>query len=204
MRCISPSARFSIQIFEGQEELVRDTRGYASTQVLRKPLIANFEVQGLLEHEILEAMSKFSFSGLAEGVNPLTTVSAFDTEAFCAQFPESERAAKQIQIDQRLRELQETFGGFIIVEPPLAPRPWEKYDEMDADEVIRTVDLLGFKATAQGVRLYEAQNQARPEVIEAMDRIEDPEGAAERYGDSEEETTEVGSTEPREAFTVGS
>lgn len=209
MRCISPISRYSIQVFEAQENIVLDARGYAHQQVLKKPVIANFDTTGLMDHEIDEALTHFSFVGLPEGVSPLSKVSVFDTEAYCQQYPENERDERQIQIDNRLRELSGMFPSeFRIVEMPRKTKPWERYDEASAEDVVKMVGLLGYRKTAEHVRLYESENKNRPEVIEAMERIEDPTGAAIKY-DAPAEPEEVAeavptSSDPEEAFAVES
>lgn len=211
MRCLSPHPRYSIQVFEGREEVVVDARGYASTQVLTKPVIANFETSGLLDHEILVAAESFSFVGIPEGVNPLTKVSVFDTEVYCQQFPEERRDEMQVQIDERLRVLQASHPNqFTIVEQPSAEKPWPSYDEFSAEDVIKYQQVLGI--APQRIRLYEEENQNRDEVVFAMLVQDDPENAASRYPDLVDSLTEgegalagAGTDEqPKEAFEVAS
>jgi hypothetical protein len=177
MRCISPHAGYSIQVFEGNEQVVMDARGYASTVVLQKPVIANFQQGGLLDHEIGDALEYFNFSGLPDGVNPLTRVASFDTEAYVEQFPEKAKGDKPgrsemlVQIDDRLRELQARHPNeFIIVEQPQSPRPWPSYDTDDAEFIVRFQERL--QVDPQVVRLYEVENQNRDEIVSAMEKLE--------------------------------
>ena len=171
MRCISPHARYSINVFDAKEQIVTDARGYAHAVPVGLQVMANFENTGLLEHEIEAALSSFTFSGLAEGVNPLSKIGVFDTEVFCLQYPESEREEMQAQIDERLRYLQEQNPSqFIIVETPTAPRPWEKYDFDGVEQVLAVQQATGTSPTV--VRRYEEENQARQEIIDAMTALE--------------------------------
>jgi hypothetical protein len=206
MRCLSPAARYSIQVFEGRESVVLDARGYASTHALEKPVIANFTTSGLLDHEIEVALENFSFSGLPEGVSPLAKVSVFDTDAFCSQYPDETRDEMQIAMENRLRVLQEQFGGFIIVDQPAAEKPWNSYDDNTPDEVLRIQQATG--AYPEKVRIYEEENENRTEIVAAMLRLTDPEGAEALYGPPEGDVAEVGVTpdpeKEKEAFTVES
>jgi len=167
MRCLSPHARYSINVFDAQEQIVTDARGYAHAVPVGLQVMANFENTGLLEHEIEQALSSFSFSGLAEGVNPLTRIGVFDTEVFCLRYSERDRDEIQTQIEERLRELQKLNPSqFIIVETPRAEKPWPKYDEDTIEDVLKVQQSTGTSPTV--VRRYEEENQARPEIIEAM------------------------------------
>jgi len=171
MRCLSPHARYSINVFDAQEQIVTDARGYAHAVPVGIQVMANFENTGLLEHEIELALSSFSFSGLAEGVNPLTKVGVFDTEVYCLKYPERDREEIQAQIEERLRELQKMHPSqFIIAETPTAPKPWAKYDDDSIESVLAVQQATGTSPTV--VRRYEEENQNRRQIIEAMTALE--------------------------------
>lgn len=181
MRCISPSRNYSIQVIEGNEKIVVDKSGTAIQVVLDKPVIANFEGTGLLDWEIEPALSSFNFSGLPEGVNPLTRISVFDTEAYVDTRPEHEddpkaRDALLERIDTRLRKLQSRFPSeFIIVEKPATNIPWATYDTDSVEDILLIQARI--QVSPERIRLYEVENQNRPEVVEAMLALE--EGRAE-------------------------
>jgi hypothetical protein len=189
MRCISPSENYSIQVFEADDSqnIVTDNKGTTRYIARSKPVVADFQKTGLLDHEIEVALEKFNFSGLPEGVHPLTRVSVFDTELYCiANYKEKDRADKQDEIDSRLRELAELFPTqFVVVDHPAAAKPWENYDEQNVEEILTLQKLTG--RSPEVVRLYEIENQNRQEVIEAMFRLEDPEGAEREFGPEEVE-----------------
>lgn len=177
MRCLSPHAGFSIQVFEGNEQVVVDARGYASTIVLEKPVIANFQQGGMLDHEIADALEYFNFSGLPDGVNPLTRVGSFDTDAFCQQYPEKAKAGKpgrsemQVQIEERLVELQKMHPSqFIIVEQPASAIPWPSYDSDSVEEILGFQERLGVHP--EKVRLYEIENKNRQQIVASMESKE--------------------------------
>jgi len=171
MRCLSPHARYSINVFDAQEQIVTDSRGYAHSRPIGLQVMANFENSGLLEHEIELALSSFSFSGLAEGVNPLTRVGVFDTEIFCLKYPENEREEIQAQIEQRLRELQKMHPQqFIIAETPEAPKPWDKYDDDSVEQILALQQATGVSPAV--VLRYESEHQNRHQIIEAMNDLQ--------------------------------
>lgn len=186
MRCLSPHSNYSIQVIEGNESVVVDARGYAQTIIVKKPIIANFQQGGLLDYEIEAALEYFNFSGLPEGVNPLTRIATFDTEAHVEQYPSDQRDELLVQINQRLRDLQQRHPSeFIIVEPPEAARPWPSYDDDTVEDILKFQERL--RINPETIRLYEIENGNRDEVVEAMFRIENPEAAAELYGPGEDD-----------------
>lgn len=184
MRCLSPHPSYSIQVFEGKEQVVVDARGYATSLVLDKPVIANFDRSGLLDHEIEAALSYFNFSGIPEGINPLTRIAVFDTEAYVQRFDASRRDEMLLQINERLRELQPNNPSeFIIVEEPTVGKPWPGYDEDDAEAVLALQERIDPRGTlVEQIRRYEQENQNRPEIVEAMMRIENPDLAEQVFG----------------------
>lgn len=173
MRALSPHTNYSLQVFEGNEQIVMDARGYAQTVTLAKPVIADFDQGGLLDHEIEEALMHFNFAGLPEGVNPLTRISVFDTEAYVLTKPVAGRDELLVQIDARLRELQHLHPSqFIIVDPPVSPKPWPSYDTDSVEDILKFQERL--QVNPELIRKYEEEHENRPEIIEAMRLAEDP------------------------------
>jgi hypothetical protein len=171
VRFISRHAGYSIQVFEGRDQVVTDPQGYATLRALNRPVIADFEHSGLLDHELETALKTFTFSGLPEGVNPATRIGVFDTEAYAERFPKKDRDAMQVQIEERLLELQPRFpGDFIAVDTPHAEKPWGSYDEDSTEDVLKFQERLQIEPTR--VRRYEQENQNRPEVVNAMTALE--------------------------------
>lgn len=190
MRCISPNPRYSIQVLEGQEQIVVDARGHATTITHSKPVIADFQQGGLLDHEIEAALENFNFSGIPEGVNPLTRVSFFDSEAYVQRLPASQQDAMLATIDERLRVLADIYPSeFIIVEQPAAGKPWPSYDTDSVKDILRFQERLGI--SPETIRLYEEQNRNRQPVIEAMLRLENPELAEQTFGPAEPDEEEI-------------
>ena len=186
MRCISPHAKYSIQAFEGDEQIVVDARGYATRVVLKDPIVCNFDQGGLLDHEIAFALESFGFSGIPDGVNPLTRVSAFDTEAYVQRLPKERRDEVVVQLDERLRELEKLFPSeFRIVESPRAARPWPSYDEDSVEDILKFQERL--RINPETIRLYEHENQHRQEIIDAMFLLEDPNYVPEGKGEGDTE-----------------
>lgn len=172
MRCISPHGRYSIQVFEGNEQVGIDQRGVMHSVQLSDPVVANFEQGGLTEWEIEAALMSFNFAGVPDGVNPLTRVAVFDTEAYVQKFPAAERDEKLAAIDARLRELQERHPSeFVIVEKPAAPKPWPSYDTDSIQDIVYAQGRYGI--SPETIRLYEYENQGRQAVIDLMTELEE-------------------------------
>jgi len=186
MRCISRHAAYSIQVIETDERIVTDATGYAKRIPLKKGFVADFSPGGLLDYEQKVAFERIPFSGLPEGVNPLTTVGVYDSEAdVIAKFPKHERSAVLVQVNQILREKQKDFpNDFIIVDPPEAPRPWTTYDEDSVEDILKFQERL--KVDPDEIRLYEVQHQNRDEIVLAMLEQTDPEAAARRMSGVED------------------
>lgn len=185
MRCISPYSGYSITVFEGNEQIVVDARGFAQTVVLEKAVIADFERSGLLDNEIEAALTTFTFAGLPEGINPLTRIAVFDTEAYCSRLPGDRRDEMQVKMDQRLRELAKDHpSDFIVVDPPEIPRPWATYDDCSVEEVLALQSATG--CDPESVYRYEQDTLSRPEVLEAMLRQYDPVKADADFGEAED------------------
>lgn len=184
MRVLSPFARYGLQLFGSGERIMQDPGGYAVSVPQREAVIAQFDKLGLMPHEEDLALKNFNFAGLPEGVPPLTRVGVFDTEAYCLDRYEDEglRNEMQVKIDQRFRELAKKFspGQFLIVETPMVERPWPTYDTDTPEDILKLQERLGFDA--EHIRRYEQENQDRPEIVDAMSKIE-----AEMHGAGEEE-----------------
>jgi len=169
MRAISPYARYGIQLFGAREKVVTIEGGYSQYQVLEQPVVAQFDKLGLMDWEADLALKTFDFSGLPEGIAPLTRVGVFDSEAYCLNRYENEdeRRSMQVQIDNRLTELQPRFpNDFILVETPVASRPWGSFDKDSIEDILTLQERLEMDPTL--VRRYEEENQNRAEIIEAM------------------------------------
>ena len=173
MRAISPYARFGLLLFPAREKVVTIEGGYSRYQVLEEAVIAQFDKLGLMDWEADLALKTFDFTGLPEGVPPLSRVGVFDSEAFCLRNyqNEDERRSMQVQIDNRMKELQPEFPNhYILVETPVADRPWGSYDKDTPEDILTLQERLEMDPTL--VRRYEEENQARPEIIEAMTELE--------------------------------
>lgn len=169
-RVISPHAKFSIQLIESPVKRGTDQAGNVVEYTDSKPVIADFAQVGLHDWEQIAALEKFNFSGIAEGVNPLGTVSVYDSEAAAIQngwTPEF-----HARVDKRLRHLAEMNpGSMLLVETPVKVSPWPSYDTQDVNTIFRLFQETG--ADPETVRVYEHENQARPEVIEVAQRRQD-------------------------------
>lgn len=199
MRAISPIGNYSIQLIEARVKRGLDSTGTVVEFYDGESVLAQFHKGGLTEWEEIEALESFDFSGLPEGINPLTRVSMFDSEAYVIQkySNEAERASRLAEIDERLEYLSKLFPNeFCIVAKPAASKPWPTYDDtpiedvLGADDQVEVPGLYTMQAltgiSPQDIRLYEVENLNRPEVIEAMEALE-----AELAGVARDETISV-------------
>lgn len=170
MRCISPHERYSIQVFEARTRRGSDSHGTVVEFEESPSINAQFEKGSLLDHEVELALIAFDYSGMAEGSNPLSRIAVYDTEVFAAALGWDDEF--HTKVCDRLRHLQSLYPAqFIIVDQPLAPRPWPTYDEDSLEEILLVRER--FRVSPQAVRLYEEQREfPRGQIVEAMLELE--------------------------------
>lgn len=166
MRAISPHPRYSIQLIEADIQMGVDDAGHIQQVTRRKNVLANFQQGGILPWEYEAALTHFSFSGIPEGVNPLTRISHFDTEAYAAQ---NDLPPGQIDhMEERLVKLAELNPSqFIIVDKPRRLAPWPSYDSDSVEDILDFQERL--QVAPENVRLYEHENQGREEILTEME-----------------------------------
>jgi hypothetical protein len=171
MRAISPHGRYSIQLVEAVPKKGTDQSGNVVEYSDTKPILAQFEQGGLMKWEEEAALESFNFSGLAEGVHPLTTVGVYDTEIAVQHIADrQEREAKLALIEGRLRELQAMFPSqFIIVEKPSLAKPWPSYDDTPVEDIESVMAATG--VGADQVIAYEMENEQRGEVLDLLNAL---------------------------------
>lgn len=205
MRAISPIGQYSIQLFEAIPKRGMDSTGTIVEYSDKTPVLAQFGRIGLTEWEEIAAIESFDFSALPEGTNPLTRISAFDTEGLVAHMEDGpEKDEFHAKVCKRLEHLAGIFPGeFKIVPKPQSPKPWPTYDENTLEEIFELQAMTG--VDPQIIRLYEVENEDRPEVIEACEVIElalrDPAAYQARYG-QDDGTGEIKVLQPGETFQV--
>ena len=173
MRAISPLARYGIQVVEAVPKRGMDSTGTIVEYTDAKPVHAQFTQGGLTEWEQIEALEHFDFSGLPEGVNPLTRVSVYDSEAAVAHIANpDERIAMQQLIDERLRHFSTLYPSeFRIVEKPPVPKPWPSYDGDSIEKVLQIQEATEYSPEA--IRLYEMERpHPRVTLIQKMAELE--------------------------------
>jgi hypothetical protein len=165
MRAISPHANYSIQIRSAKVRRGVDQTGQMLEVVEQEPLVLQFEHFAVTPEEASAVLQAFSFSGLAEGVNPLTVLGVWDSEIYKRTFDKSD--AEMQDICETLRRKGEANGWrmFIIVDEPRAPKPWPTYDEDSEDDIIAAAQRFGF---IESVIQYESENEQREEILTAL------------------------------------
>lgn len=184
MRAISPHANYSHVLIRPEITTGVDASGRIREVEDGFMVNAQFEKSGLHDWEAAVAIEAFAgeFGALPEGVNPLTRVSVFDTEAYVeARWGHDPKRAKDMQarIDAALLHAAEKYPTKLrVVERPALAKPWATYDEQNVQEIFETLAATG--TDPQVVWAYEAENKGRKTVFEGLDALR--ESAAEEEG----------------------
>ena len=176
MRVLSPHRKYTIVIFEEKSQTGVDDRGSIKTVVQQPGLLAEFGMFGLYAEEERIAQEKISFKGVPEGVNPLSTLGVYDTDAQ-AKANGWDREFHQA-VKDKFYKLAALFpNDMLIIEDVPAGAPFSRYDELSSEEIISFVEELGL--SAHDVKLYESENLARQEILDRMNEILDASAASE-------------------------
>jgi len=168
-RFISLHSRYSVAVDPGVERMITDHRGVTMLHRESEPTIAQFEQSGMRDHEIQEALSRWTFSGLPEGVNPLTRIGVYDPEANAIAADWDDEARKRVERKLWL-QAEDHPGDLAFVLSPRQPLPWPSYNTDTPEEILTFQERLGIDP--ENVRRYEEENQARPEIVAAMWELE--------------------------------
>jgi len=173
MRAISQYGAFGTVLIHGITRRGMDSTGTVVEYTDKDSIHAQFVRGGLTEWEQIEALEHFDFSGLPEGVNPLTRVSVYDTEAAVAHIANAkERIALQEQLDDRLAHFAKLNPSQVrIVEKPPVPKPWPSYDTDSIEKVLEIREATSF--SPEKIRLYEMERpKPRTTLIAQMAELE--------------------------------
>jgi hypothetical protein len=131
----------------------------------KEPRVLQFEHFAITPEEQAIALKSFSFRGIPEGVNPLTTLGIWDSHIY--QRTHDLTDEQRIEVEEALRRKGErqNWRRFIIVEKPKAPKPWPTFDEDSPGDV---VDLALRLNLVDAAVAYESENQAREDVLRAL------------------------------------
>ena len=168
-RFISPHARYTVAIDPGHERMVTDQRGITFLHRESDPKVAQFEQSGMRDHEIQEALQRWTFSGLPEGINPMTRIGVYDPEANAIAADWSDEQRKSVEAKLWF-ESQNHPGDLAFVLSPRQPMPWPSYPHDTIDEIIEFQKRLGIDPEV--VRRYEEENEGRAEIVTAMWELE--------------------------------
>lgn len=164
-RFISCHTRYSVAVDPGTEQLRTDNRGNSWLHQESQPQVAQFEQSGLRDHEISEAFERWTFSGLPEGINPVTRIGVYDPEAQAIAADWSDEARKKVERKLWLQaELHP--GDLAFVLSPRARAPWPSYDSDTVSEILTLQERL--QIPPGQIRSYEEENENRQPIIEAM------------------------------------
>lgn len=162
------------------------TEHYASgvSKVVQTSLDAMFKIGSLLPEERELAVSRWTFNGSYQERDEVTTVApdyrigSFDSVQ--AQLDHQWTNEERKQVEDELISLAERFPNDLLYVPEtkLDP-PWPRYDSFEG-----SLDKLIAKITEDGyvlsdVLAYERANQARENVIDALEQMSEDEAAVE-------------------------
>jgi len=168
-RFISPHSRYTVAVDPGSTKLLTDARGNTFMHVESDSRVAQFEQSGLRDHEISEALSRWTFSGLPEGVNPVTRIGVYDPEAQAVAADWDDEQRKTVERKLWL-ESQAHPGDLAFVHTPRQPIPWPSYDTDTVEEILEFQKRLG--VDPEIVRRYEEENKVRKQIVAAMWELE--------------------------------
>ena len=168
-RFISPHTRYSVAVDPGSERLIQDARGVSFLHRDSDPQVAQFEQSGLRDHEISEAFEKWTFSGLPEGVNPVTRIAVYDPEAQAIANDWSEEGRRKVE-RKLWFEAERHPGDLSFVPAPRVNAPWPSYDTDLVEEILELQERL--RIPPGQVRRYEEENENRGEIVKAMWELE--------------------------------
>lgn len=163
-RFISKYQRYALGI---QEEIGMVTA--QGVPVVTQPaVLAKFEHGGVTDWEVQEALEKFSFDGLPDGVNPALRLGVFDTDFAAKEGRWSDDM--KAKVEEVLRTAPGRLGNdYIEVGRPTLPAPWPTYDEASFAKILNRVIEDGYAPA--DVLAYERETQKRPDVIDALERM---------------------------------
>jgi hypothetical protein len=135
-------------------------------------ILCEFQQGGLSPWEIELGLKSFHFAGQPdENVVPKENrLSVFDTETWQMQVGADDTTREFVE----RRLLQDVMYGqdYIACDEKRHPAPWPNYDQVgDVPTLFEMLDLLGYNNRAEDiemVRMYEHQNQKRPEFLQAL------------------------------------
>ena len=146
------------------------------SKVLQTEILAIFKAEDVRPHERELALAKFSFRGLYQEMDEVTTVppdyriGLYDSEQ--AQRDRGWPDDVREDVERALIKSAEDGTGDILVAPRASvPPPWPNYDDYQG-----TKQKLGQKLISEGhdlqrVLTYERESQNRPQVTEMLEAL---------------------------------
>lgn len=175
MRAISPHAEYKIQVRQPKLRRGVTVDGSLIEVEESKSVLVEFEHFAITPEEEVVALKTFNFSGVPQGINPLTTLGVWDSLIYQRSTSISDKEREEIE--DLLRQKGEAAGWrmFIVVDEPRAAKPWKTYDEDDTETIVAAALRFGFVDEAI---TYEKENLNRQSLLEELG-VEAPEAPIE-------------------------
>jgi hypothetical protein len=146
----------------------------SGNKILQRTLEAQFDPQGITEHEVEQGSKVLQIHGLPEDriegseVSPRSRLAVFDSKI--AQKEQRWTEAEHDLVVETLRKSDRYGMDFIEVEPVKRPAPWNGYDKLESAEKIAELTLDTESDPAEVLK-YERENADREEVIAELEAL---------------------------------
>lgn len=169
------------------------TESYATglTRTIEEPIYAMFTVGGLLPAERELAVNRWSFNGLPQQQDQVTTVTpdhrigVFDTEI--AQLAKGWSDETRQLVENALLQRATVNDDILVIEEVRTAPPWPRYDAYQGGTKMLVRKLVDEGHDLEQVLAYERENQQRDEVLIALEELlSDPDALAELEPQAEE------------------
>lgn len=173
MRFISRHPKYRLTVRQHVEEPTP-----FGPKIIQQGIIASFQQGGLTDKDREHALSSFSPRGLPDqnlpgtpGFDKYFSIYDTDLEASLKGWDEDTKE----KVEKFMTNYRPAFGReYILVEQPRLERPWPTYEDLDAEDIPRTVELLGLNPA--DVVAYERENRNRETLIAELELLLEPVG----------------------------
>lgn len=172
MRFISRFGRYGVSI---RPEIV-EAYANGGRKVTQAPITAIFEPYKLTVEERLLATTSWTFNGFYQEqdevsiVQPDYRIGAFDSRE--AQLTHGWSDEERKEVERILTDLAERFpNDMLVIADRVLVAPWPNYDIFDGTILDLTTKILADGYSLADVLAYESDNQARLDVIAALEQL---------------------------------
>jgi hypothetical protein len=172
MRALSPFGRYFISV----RREVQEYYATGQTKTVQTGLYAQFYPGDMrpLEREL--ALASFQFNGSYQAEDEVTTIppdyriGVFDS--IQAQIASGWSDEERILVEETLRTQADLYPSDVLIVPEVrAKPPWPRYDDFGETTSALIAKIIEDGYSFEDVLTYEHENQARPEVLAALEQV---------------------------------